>query len=255
VSEGVNCVFPREFAELLNDRGRAVLAGDVADFRDAFAARPFHPVILDDVLDADRVVDAMSVLGEVVEPHLALAERRLPDPDPAALLEAARPRRVRQALAHPLDTGPVTEAVSGIGLLQMMLSETLVRFAEAVTGDRLCRYNRLFPHGDPGMEILCYGPGDQVALHSDRWFDPRDPRTDGYVEVHLMSANSAVAHQWLVWETGGVLSELASLAQAAAVAVHRLPFWHYTTPLVAVDGREADARRWLISRGLLRAGA
>jgi len=32
----------------------------------------------------------------------------------------------------------------------------------------------------------------------------------------------------------------------SSVAVYRLPFWHYTTPLLAKRGREAEARRWLL---------
>jgi hypothetical protein len=27
---------------------------------------------------------------------------------------------------------------------------------------------------------------------------------------------------------------------------YRLPFWHYTTPLIAKRGQEARARRWLL---------
>jgi hypothetical protein len=36
-----------------------------------------------------------------------------------------------------------------------------------------------------------------------------------------------------------------SVAKAAAVTAYRLPFWHYTTPLVGKRGR-ADAVRWVL---------
>jgi hypothetical protein len=30
------------------------------------------------------------------------------------------------------------------------------------------------------------------------------------------------------------------------VTVYRLPFWHYTTPLMARPGQDAAARRWVL---------
>jgi hypothetical protein len=36
-----------------------------------------------------------------------------------------------------------------------------------------------------------------------------------------------------------------SVARPAAVTAYRLPFWHYTTPLVAKRGR-SDAARWVL---------
>ncbi len=30
------------------------------------------------------------------------------------------------------------------------------------------------------------------------------------------------------------------------VTCYRLPFWHYTTPMVAKRGREEQARRWVL---------
>ena len=30
------------------------------------------------------------------------------------------------------------------------------------------------------------------------------------------------------------------------ITAYRLPLWHYTTPLLARRGREAEARRWVL---------
>ena len=55
----------------------------------------------------------------------------------------------------------------------------------------------------------------------------------------------AVAHQWLVYAKGRHFSEISSVNTVGGVTVYRLPFWHYTTPLVARPGAQEDARRWL----------
>ena len=48
----------------------------------------------------------------------------------------------------------------------------------------------------------------------------------------------------------GADAELAALLPEvtgpSGIAVYRLPFWHYTTPLIARRGREHEARRWLL---------
>jgi hypothetical protein len=39
---------------------------------------------------------------------------------------------------------------------------------------------------------------------------------------------------------------MVNVAEPGGIAVYRLPFWHYTTPLRAKRGKEALARRWVI---------
>ena len=50
-----------------------------------------------------------------------------------------------------------------------------------------------------------------------------------------------VAHQWLVYSRAGHFSEIVSVARPATVTAYRLPFWHYTTPLVTKRGRGCGA--------------
>ena len=52
-------------------------------------------------------------------------------------------------------------------------------------------------------------------------------------------------HQWLVYSRAGHFSEIVSVAKPASVTAYRLPFWHYTTPLVAKRGRR-DVARWVL---------
>ena len=49
-----------------------------------------------------------------------------------------------------------------------------------------------------------------------------------------------------MYEERGFLTASRDVAGPPAIAVYRLPFWHYTTPLVARPGREGKARRWLL---------
>ena len=60
-------------------------------------------------------------------------------------------------------------------------------------------------------------------------------------------AGRGVAQQWLVYARQGHFSEVVDVATAGGLTAYRLPFWHYTTPLVAKrDAKEADARRWVL---------
>jgi len=68
----------------------------------------------------------------------------------------------------------------------------------------------------------------------------------GFVDLHIMLSNSDVDHHWIVYERASHLTEIQNVAVQSGVAVYRLPFWHYTTPLAAKPGRERQARRWLL---------
>ena len=69
---------------------------------------------------------------------------------------------------------------------------------------------------------------------------------NGFIDLHIMFSNDDVAQQLLVYEERRFLSLSHDVSRSGAVAIYRLPFWHYTTPLVARSGREGTARRWLL---------
>ncbi|MBI3453299.1 MAG: hypothetical protein HY057_10855, partial [Rhodospirillales bacterium] len=50
----------------------------------------------------------------------------------------------------------------------------------------------------------------------------------------------------LVYAEGGHFTRMAAVNMTGGVTVYRLPFWHYTTPLVAKRGRARTARRWVL---------
>ena len=144
--------------------------------------------------------------------------------------------RVRTAaMASARSRGSV--AAAGIGLTAMLRSASFHAFAQALSGYRLRRRC--------GTQVLCYGANDYSGPHNDHHPEERDARS-GYVDLHLTFCNDAVAHQWLVYEHKGHLSQVQSIALAAGVGCYRLPLWHYTTPLAARPGELSRARRWVL---------
>jgi hypothetical protein len=234
-------MFPSEFAELLNAAGRKLLA--TAPRFEVFRKRGVAPiVVLDDVLDRGRVTKCVAALDDVMYPHL----RRMHTPIPREALTKMK-ANYSERLAKTVRVKTVTfnagrsralAAAQEIGLAQMLRSESFKRFAEQVVGGTLT-----WEHS--GRQVICYEPGDYSGPHNDH--HPQRPEAkNGFVDIHVMFSNSAVATQLLVYEERGFLSQAHEVAVPSSVAVYRLPFWHYTTPLIARKGREAEARRWLL---------
>lgn len=124
-----------------------------------------------------------------------------------------------------------------LGLMSLMRSEGLARFAETVSGFRLARPCE--------AQIICYCPGDYAGPHNDHHPEDRAFRK-GYIDLQITLVNEGVDHQYLVYERRGHLSEIADVSHSGSVAVYYLPFWHYTTPLVAKRSYETSAKRWLL---------
>ena len=93
----------------------------------------------------------------------------------------------------------------------------------------------------PTPLLLRYGPGDYAGPHNDHHPENKDARS-GYVDLHLSLCGPGVAHQWLVYSRAGHFSEIVSVAKPSTVTAYRLPFWHYTTPLVG----KPSAARWVL---------
>jgi hypothetical protein len=134
-------------------------------------------------------------------------------------------------------SGEAKRAAASLGLIAVLKSDELRRFGERVTGKKL--------HPDPGCQVICYEPGDYSGPHTDHHPEERELR-DGYVDIHIMLSSPKVASQLLVYERQqGMLNEVAEIGKGMSIAVYQLPFWHYTTPMLARRGAE-DARRWLL---------
>lgn len=227
---------PAEFEDLLSRAGRRVLAGThplcgaLADPRRRFLAA-------DDLLDRAKAQRLRRVLEqELVETLEPLAQ---PIP-PETIWEMRRdygellPKTSRsRTIFFDSRREPGVKAAERIGLARMMRSDSFRAFAERLAGRRLRR--------GWGLQVLRYGPGDYAGPHNDH--HPENPAADkGYIDLHLSLCGPGVAHQWLVYSRAGHFSEIVSVAAPATVTAYRLPFWHYTTPLVG----KPDAARWVL---------
>ena len=133
--------------------------------------------------------------------------------------------------------GHAFAAADKIGLDGMLRSASFRAFAERIAGRTLAaRW---------GIQALCYGPGDHAGPHNDHHPDEPAAR-QGYVDIHLSLTSRAVAQQFLVYAVAGHFTRIEPAARPGRVTAYRLPLWHYTTPLVARRGREAEARRWVL---------
>lgn len=233
--------FPIDFADLLSRRGRRVLEGRDPALCGALAVPGRFFVADAGLLDRAKARAAWRLLDAALGPHTAVLERGIPPESIANQTRNHQERLIKTVRVHTAYLerrgSRAWQAAERIGLIAMTASESWHRFAEALAGQALDRR--------AGRQVLCYGPGDYAGPHTDH--HPEDPRArDGYVDVHLTFAGPGVAQQLLVYADGGHFGPVTDINAAGGVTAYRLPFWHYTTPLVAVPGREATARRWVV---------
>ncbi|WP_295137065.1 hypothetical protein [uncultured Reyranella sp.] len=227
---------PVEFEDLLSRAGRRVLAGThplcgaLANPRTRFLAA-------EDLLDRTRVARVRRTLQAGLQDVLESIERPIPPDtifgmkeDYAELLpKSSRARTIYFESRRE----PGVKAAERIGLARMMRSQSFRAFAEALAGRRL--------RSGWGLQVLRYGPGDYAGPHNDH-HPENEAAKGGYIDLHLSLCTPGVEHQWLVYSRAGHFSEIVSVASPATVTAYRLPFWHYTTPLVGAP----KAGRWVL---------
>jgi len=226
---------PREFEDLLSRQGRRVLAGThglcgaLADPRRRF-------LLAEDLLDRAKAARLRRTLDDRLAGALEPIEQPAP---PESIWEMTRdyaellPKTARARTVY-FDSRrePGVKVAERIGLARLLRSESFRAFAEALAGRKLA--------SGWGQQVLRYGPGDYAGPHNDH--HPQNPRArKGYIDLHL-SLGAGIDHQWLVYSRAGHFSEIVSVAGASTVTAYRLPFWHYTTPLVG----KANAVRWVL---------
>ena len=233
--------FPSEFADLLNKRGRRLFR-DLPHLESLIAKRQTPIVVLDDILDEDVVRDCIRLLDEGMYPHL----RRMHTPVPREALTGMKnnyqeelPKTVKvKTTTLNSRTSKALDAAKNIGLADMMASSSMLRLAQAASKPPL--------RSDWwARQVICYEAGDYSGPHNDH-HPENEAECNGFVDFHLMLSNKDVAQQLLVYEQRRFLSAVRDVSCRSAIAIYRLPFWHYTTPLMARPGRESSARRWLL---------
>lgn len=241
VYKGAMKRFPAEFADLLTPRGRRILDGRDADLRAALAdpGRPF--VAITGAIEPAAARAAWRLLDGALSPCLASLSQPIP---PESITGQTRNHQerlrktVRARTAYLERRGSQAwRAAERIGLIAMTGSDSFRRFVAIVAGRPLA--------AEFGRQVLCYRPGDYAGPHTDH--HPEDARAaGGYVDAHLTFAGPGVARQYLVYARDGHFNEDVDLALAGGITIYRLPFWHYTTPLVARPRGEPTARRWVV---------
>jgi len=227
---------PAEFEDLLSRQGRRVLAGThplcgaLADPRQRF-------VMADDLLDRAKARHLREVLEAELVDTLEPIEQPIP---PESIWDMRRdyaetlPKTTRaRTIYFDSRREPGVKAAERIGLARLMRSQSFRIFAEALSGRRLA--------SGWGRQVLRYGPGDYAGPHNDH--HPQNPRArKGYIDLHVSLCTASVKHQWLVYSRAGHFSEIVPVGGPVTVTAYRLPFWHYTTPLVG----GSKAARWVL---------
>lgn len=233
--------FPSELDDLLNARGRRLLR-DAPQFETLTKQRRTPIVFLEGVIDRGVAHECVRLLEETLYPLMRRMDRPIPRESVLEMTEnysdaLTKTMRVRTATFNS-GRSKVLDAARAIGLEQMMTSASFQRAAQAATQSPL-------DSAVGGRQVICYQSGDYSGPHNDH--HPEDEGTcNGFVDLHLMFSNDAVAQQLLVYEERGYLSSAHDVSGAPSIAIYRLPFWHYTTPLQAKPGRETKAARWVL---------
>jgi hypothetical protein len=234
--------FPAEFEDLLNKNGKKILKGQYTS--DNFGKKGGTPIeVVKGVIDDAIAADCVTILRENFHGRLKNISSPL-DPNAIKSMKKNYSEKLAKTLKmQTLELGvkktKTNQLAHDCGLMQMLASDSLKAFAEAVTGEKF---------GSPeNNQIICYRHGDYVSPHNDH-HPENDNVKHGYYDIHLMFSNEHVQHQWLVYEKKGFLNSTYDIASPSAIAIYRLPFWHYTTPMMAKENKEADAQRWLLLR-------
>ncbi|WP_439614410.1 hypothetical protein [Reyranella sp.] len=227
---------PVEFEDLLSRAGKRVLAG-AHPLCGALANPRTRFLSSEDLLDRAKVARVRRTLEAELPDTLEPIEKPIP---PDTIFDMKRdygellPKSSRaRTIYFESRREPGYKAAERIGLVKMMRSQSFRAFAEALAGRKLA--------SGWGMQVLRYGPGDYAGPHNDH-HPENDKAKGGYIDLHLSLCGAGVEHQWLVYSRAGHFSEIVSVASPATVTAYRLPFWHYTTPLVGTP----KAGRWVL---------
>lgn len=233
--------FPEEFDDLLTPKGRRLLS-DPPQLEALIAKKQTPIVLIDGVMANSTARECIRLLDEAMFPSL----QRMHSPIPREALTGMKKNytdqlpktvKVRTATLNSRKSQAL-DAARACGLSQMMSSKSFLRVAQSVTKPAL-------REDWWARQVICYENGGYSGPHNDH--HPEDAVVrNGFIDLHVMFSNDDVASQSLVYEQRGFLSAIHDVTSRAAIAVYRLPFWHYTTPLVARAKREATARRWLL---------
>lgn len=227
-------VFPKEFSDLLNRKGLQILSRKTNIYNDNRIA------VVPDIIKPEYVSIILQQL-ETLFPVLKNYHTPLPD-DIIKKMKKNYSEKLGKSMkikSSELNSrnSKVYRIATEIGLLEMLSSQSYKTIGEALLDAKFgCSI---------GKQIICYQSGDYVSPHNDHHPENENIK-NGYYDIQLMFCNRQVKHQWLVYENKGFLNKMADITSSSGIAVYRLPFWHYTTPLIGKSQKENEAKRWLL---------
>lgn len=228
-------LFPKEFSDLLNKTGEAILNRPVNSSNGSrlevvpgiVKDKYVHSIIK--ALDT-KVYPVLKKYDSPIRPEWYTATKK-------NFTERLGKTMKFQSIMFNTRNTPSYKLAEDIGLIGMLRSESYKKMGEVMM-------NRRFG-ARVGNQAICYEDGGYVSPHMD--YFPEFPHLKrGYYDIHLMFSNKQVKHQWLVYERDGFLNHTTDISVPSAIAVYHLPFWHYTTPLMPVNDKKGGARRWLL---------
>jgi hypothetical protein len=232
---------PIEFEELLTPAGKRVLAGSAPNICGALADPKRRFIALSGMVATSKAERLRATLEREMARLLTDLSQPIP---PETIWDMKRnyddwlPKSVRCRTAYLENRrGAAWRRAKELGLIDLLSSDSLIAFAEAVLG------RKLDPKG--GQQVLRYGPGDYSGPHTDHTPEIGGA-AKGYLDFHLSLASPGVAHQYLVYAKSGHFTEMVPVAESGCLTLYRLPFWHYTTPLQAKPKQERKAARWVL---------
>ena len=227
-------VFPKQFSDLLNRKGLQLLKGITGtgpDNKIAVVQNIIRPEYVNVILDAlnQKVFPVLkNYYAPVPDDIIKKMKRNHSEKLGKSMKMKSAELNSKNALAYKI--------AAEIGLIDMLSSASYKCMGEALMGKQF---------GDStGKQVICYRHGDYVSPHNDHHPENENTR-NGYFDIQLMLSNRYVRHQWLVYEQKGFLNSMADISNPSGIAVYRLPFWHYTTPMIGQPQKENEARRWL----------
>ena len=231
--------FPTEFADLLSPSGHRTLCGRHPLSGALRQGERF--VSSTRLLDRRQSAAALKLLDRTL--HDVLTEMN--DPIPEWTMTGMQdnygellPKTVRVRTAMLASRrSKAWQRANEVGLLTMLKSPSFHAFAEGLSGFALRK--------GWGTQALCYLPGDYSGPHNDHHPEDEEAR-GGYIDLHLTLCTEGVADQRLIYEKDGHFSESVDVATIGGITCYRLPFWHYTTPMLAKPKAKAPARRWVL---------
>jgi hypothetical protein len=229
-------LFPSDFSDFLNKQ-RYLQAQSASPLRGSELRLAWFPLLVRTSL----VDDAILLLNQNLGPFLKPIERPIPRSTITEMktnYSESLPKTLsNRTITFNNHRSPAYAAAKQIGLIPMMLSSSLKKFAENISGFSL--------NENPGLQVIQYRPGDYVGPHNDH--HPEDDHLrKGYVDLQITLTNDAVERQLLIHEVKGYLNQPVNVGIRSGVSVSNLPFWHQVTPLEAKPGLDHRAQRWLL---------